>query len=420
MTHIKLTFALLLAFQSFSTAEDAWPRFRGPDANGHAASDSKPPVKWSPKENITWRTETPGEGWSSPVIVNDRVYLTAAVSKADSVSKEKSAGFDLCLLIYDAKSGKKIKEVALLEQRADKTPKIHSKNTHASPTAIIQGDRVYAHFGYQGTVCTDLEGNKIWENRELFFRPTHGNGGSPVLVEGNIVFTCDGDKEPKIVALDADTGKVAWKTLRPLKAKKTFSFCTPAVIDVAGKKQIVAPGSDCVLALNPADGEVIWDVRYTGYSVVPKPIFESGRVYVSTSFDKAKLLAIRPDGAGVVTDSHVDWIVDRNISKTPSMIGYQGLIYSVSDNGVAQCTDADSGDVIYKKRLGGNFSASPFIAAGLIYFTDEAGVTTVVKAGEEFEVIAKNDLEERTLASAAVVNDAIFMRTADALYRIEK
>ena len=335
----------VLVFVNLCAAQDSWPQFRGADGDGHAAADSSPPLTWDAKRNIAWRTELPGEGWSSPVIRKGKIYLTAAVQKDPG----NETDFDLSLLIVDVDSGDLLKQVVLLQQTKERPPKMHKKNSHASPTAIVTADRVYVHFGYQGTVCTDLDGNTIWSNRELYFRPTHGNGGSPILVDDRLIFTCDGDKEPKVVALDAATGEVAWTTPRPLKAKKTFSFCTPALITVAGQKQVVVPGSDCVLALDPASGDVIWDVRYTGYSVVPKPIFANGRVFVSTSFDNASLLAIRPDGRGVVTDSHVDWEVDKNVSKTPSMIAHDGLIYLVSDNGVAQCLEADSGELVYRK-----------------------------------------------------------------------
>ncbi len=409
---VTVTVALLLA-TNLATADDAWPQFRGPEGNGQAAAGSNPPISWSTKEHIAWRAALPGEGWSSPVISDGRIYLTAAIPTQDGQGQE------LSLLIVDADSGVVGTPVVLLEQSQDKTPRIHNKNTHASPTPIIRGDRIFAHFGYQGTVCANLDGEVIWSNRELFFPPTHGNGGSPILVENHLIFTCDGGKQPKVVALNADTGELVWETPRPVDARKKFSFCTPAVIEHDGRKQVIVPGSDCVLALDAETGDVIWDVRYDGYSVVPKPIYESGKVFVSSGFDNAKLLAIQPGGSGVVTDSHVAWQVDKNISKTPSMIGHDGLIYCVSDNGVAQCIEADTGEVVYQKRLGGNYSASPTLAGDRIYFTSEAGVTTVIRVGRTFEKLSENDLGERTLASMAVIGDAIIMRTADALYRIE-
>ena len=196
-------------------------------------------------------------------------------------------------------------------------------------------------------------------------------------------------------------------------------FCTPAVIEVNGQMQVIAPGSDCVLALDPATGETIWDVRYEGYSVVPKPIYHRGLVFISTSFDNSKMLAIRPNGKGVVTETHVAWQLDRNVPKTPSMIAHDGLVYSISDDGIATCVEAETGDLIYRKRIGGNYSASPLLAGNKLYFTSEDGVTTVVRAGEDFEEVGSNALEERTLASLGVIGDSILLRTVTALYRIQ-
>jgi len=398
-------------------ATDDWPIFRGP--NGDGVVGKSLPVEWGTDKNITRRTEIPGEGWSSPVTAGNRIYLTAAIPSGEGDEAQANQQYTLSLIIIDALSGEMVATVPIMEQTAEKPARIHRKNSHASPTPVIEGDRIYVHFGYQGTACLSLSGDVLWKNRDLYFKPTHGNGGSPVLVGGNLIFTCDGDTEPKIVALNAENGQLAWSTARPVSAKKTFSFCTPAVIDVDGQIQVIAPGSDCVLALDPATGETIWDVRYEGYSVVPKPIYHRGLVFISTSFDHSKMLAIRPDGKGLVTETHVAWQLDRNVPKTPSMIAHDGLVYSISDDGIATCVEAETGDPVYRKRIGGNYSASPLLAGNHLYFTSEDGVTTVVRAGQDFEEVGSNALEERTLASLAVLGDSILLRTATALYRIQ-
>jgi outer membrane protein assembly factor BamB len=397
-------------------ADDAWPAFRGPSGDG-TSDAADPPREWSQQKNISWRTELPGEGWSSPVVGGGRVYVTAAIPRGEATDAEDH---DLCVLVLDESTGELLDKIVVMRQTADKPTRVHKKNSHASPTAILSGDRIYVHFGYQGTACLSRGGKVLWTNRDLYFNPTHGNGGSPILVEDRLVFTCDGDKQPRVVALDTDTGSLVWQTPRPVSAKKTFSFCTPTSISVDGRRQIIAPGSNCVLALDPKTGETIWDVRFDGYSVIPKPLLHHGWVYISTGFDRASMLAIRPDGRGIVTDTHVQWKLDKNIPKTPSMVAYQEHVYSVSDDGIMLCVDAATGEVVYRSRLGGNFSASPLLIGDRLYFTDEQGVTTVARAGgEAAEILAENDLGERTLASAAVSGNAIFMRTADALYRIE-
>ena len=398
---------------SFASAAESWSAFRGPEGDGVTARPL--PVEWGAEKNIAWRTEIPGEGWSSPVTTGERIYLTAAIPSGD----EENRRFTLSLLILDAESGEIVKTVPVMEQTDERPARIHKKNSHASPTPIIQDGKIYVHFGYQGTACLSLDGDVLWANRDLYFKPTHGNGGSPVLTAGHLIFTCDGDAEPKIVALNASTGELAWSTPRPVSAKKTFSFCTPTVIEVDGRVQVIAPGSDCVLALDPTTGATIWDVRYVGYSVVPKPCYDRGLVFISTSFDSSKMLAIRPTGEGVVTDTHVVWQLDRNIPKTPSMIAHEGLVYSISDDGIAMCVEAETGDLVYRKRIGGNFSASPLLAGNNLYFTSEDGVTTVVRSGLEFEEIGSNDLGERTLASLGVIGDSLLFRTVSALYRIQ-
>ncbi len=213
---------------------------------------------------------------------------------------------------------------------------------------------------------------------------------------------------------------MARQTPRPVQAKKTFSFWTPTVIEVDGKKQVIAPDNDCVFAMDRVTVETIWDVSYDGYAVVPEPVYDRGIFFISTSFDNSKLLAIRPTGTGVVTDPHVKWTLDTSIPKTPPMIAHDGFDYSVSDDGIALCVEGSTGDVDYRQRLGGNSSLSPLLAGDKLYFTSEEAITTVIRAGREFEELASIDLGERTLSSLAVVDHSILLRTANALYRIGK
>ena len=417
-------FSLLISFgilgsPSSQVAAEGWSRFRGPSGNGIAEATSNVPTEWSRDTNIAFRTPLPGQGWSSPVVSDGRIYLSAAIP-AGEAGDSKSPDFDLSLIVLDAKNGDVLKTVSLMRQTAEKSPKIHKKNSHASPTPIVDGERVFVHFGYQGTACVDLEGNVIWKNRDLFFKPVHGNGGTPVLVDDKLIFTCDGASDPKVVALDANTGEVVWEVDRPNDASRKFSFCTPALISVNGQTQVIAPGSDCVLSISPDDGRVIWQLLYSGYSVIPKPIYHNGLVFLSTSYDTPSMLAIDPTGEGDVTDTHLKWSLKKNVPHTPSMLADEEWIYSISDDGIAMCVEAATGDIVYKKRVGGGFSASPVMVDDKIYYTNESGLTTVIATGPDYKVLAENDLGERTLASAAVDGNALFIRTADAIYRIEE
>jgi outer membrane protein assembly factor BamB len=393
-------------------AED-WPEFRGPTAQGVSQTDNLP-TQWSATKNVAWKRQIPGLGWSSPVIAAGKIYLTTAAPV------DNSKDLSLRVLCLDAGDGKVLWNVEVFRPDNKKSPQIHSKNSHASPTPIVTPDRLYVHFGHEGTACLDLTGKVLWRYRDPY-PPVHGAGGSPVLVDGFLVFSTDGLRERVVVALKADTGKVAWKTPRPGKPVKHFSFSTPLVIEVNGKKQIVSPSSDVVCAYDPATGKEIWHANYAGYSVIPRPVFGHGLVYVVTGYDAPGMIAVRPDGTGDVTDTHVKWSLTNNAPHTPSVLLAGDELYMVSDRGIASCLDAKTGEVHWSKRLPGKgYSASPILAGGKVYFLSEDGVGTVIKAGKAFEQVANNPLGEKTLASYAVADGALFIRSARHLWKIGK
>jgi outer membrane protein assembly factor BamB len=284
----------------------------------------------------------------------------------------------------------------------------------------VDGRHLYVHFGHQGTACLDLDGKVRWRNTELKYPPVHGNGGSPILAGELLVFSCDGGSDPFVAALERGTGKVRWKVPRGIDAFKSFSFSTPLLIEVNGAKQIVSPGSDAVMAYEPATGKEIWRVGYPGgYSVIPRPVHGHGLVFVCTGYESPRLLAIRPDGRGDVTATHVAWRARQGVPHTPSLLLDGDELYMVSDAGFASCLDARTGREHWRKRLPGAYSASPLLAGGRVYFQNEAGTGVVVRAGKEYKELARNALDERTLASYAAADGALFIRTDRHLYRIE-
>lgn len=404
-------FVLLLTITA--SAAD-WPGFRGPNGDGHTTAKSLP-VQWSTTRNVAWKQPIPGQGWSSPVVSQGRIYLTAAVPKTGTES-----GYSLRLIALDEVSGKQQFDVEIFQEDGRSAPPIHSKNSHASPTPLVVGDRIYVHFGHQGTACLDLQGKLLWQNRTLQYAPVHGAGGTPILVGESLIFSCDGSTDPFITALDARTGKLLWKTPRETDAAKKFSFSTPTLITVDGQPQVISAGSDMVCALDPKTGHEIWRVRYDGYSVIPKPVFGHGMVYVCTGYNTPSLIAIRPGGRGDITDTNVVWTAKRSVPHTASLLLVGDELYMVSDNGVASCLDAKSGEVVWQERIGGGFSASPVYANGLIYFCNEEGTTTVVKASREFQKVAENSIGERTLASFGVSGESLLVRGDKHLYRIGK
>jgi outer membrane protein assembly factor BamB len=414
---IRSLFALAAtAALSFVTPlqADDWPEFRGPTGQGLLLSGSLP-TEWGPAKNVAWKQEIPGKGWSSPVVVNGRIYLTTAVPIKDSATKDLA----LEALCLDAKTGQTVWETKVFQQDGAKSPAIQGKNSHASPTPLVSGDRLYVHFGHQGTACLDLEGNVVWRNDTIKYAPVHGNGGTPIVVDDLLIFSCDGGDKRFVVALDRGTGQVRWQTDRDVNVVKKFSFSTPLLITVNGQKQVISPGSNVVSALDPATGKEIWRVRYNGYSVIPRPVYGHGLLFIVTGYDASTVMAIRPDGQGDVTDTHVAWTIRKNAPHTPSLLLLGEELYMVSDGGMASCVDAKTGKVHWQQPLERHYSASPLAADGKIYFQSEEGVGTVIKAGKQFEQVARNDLGEHALASFAAADGALFIRTEKGLYRIE-
>jgi outer membrane protein assembly factor BamB len=408
--------AATLALALFATTAAAdWPQFRGPDGQGHAPSSANLPSEWTETQNVAWKADVPGLGWSSPVIVEGRIYLTTAVPKGRGKDGDQS----LRALCLDATSGKLLWNVEVFQQSGDKAEPIHTKNSHASPTPLVDGPHVFVHFGTHGTACLTRDGKVVWRNRELKYVPQHGNGGSPCLVDDLLVLCCDGTDVQFVVALDRAIGKIRWKKDRPpLDRAQTFSFSTPLAIEVDGRTQLVCPATNFVIAYDPATGDEIWTVRYNGYSVIPRPVFGHGLVFVCTGYNTPSLLAIRPDGRGDVTDTHVAWKRSRSIPHTPSPLLVGEELYVVSDRGIATCLDAKTGNVHWEKRLGGNYSASPVLADGKLYLLSEDGEAIVLTPGRQYAEIARNRLKARTLASYGVADGSLFLRTDERLYRL--
>jgi len=405
-----LAIVLTLATTVLARAED-WPEFRGPTGQGIVPRGSAP-TEWGPSKNVVWKQDIPGKGWSSPVVVGGHVYLTTAVP-------QKNGDHSLRALCLDARKGKIEWDKEVLHEDGSTAPRIHFKNSHASPTPLVHGNRLFVHFGHMGTACLNLTGDILWKNTSLSYAPVHGNGGTPIVVNDLLVFSCDGASNPFVVALDVESGKVRWKTPRKANAEKRFSFSTPLLIEVKGQKQIISPGSNEVSALDPKDGKEIWRVRYQGYSIIPRPVYGHGLVFLSTGYEAPTLLAIRADGKGDVTRTHIAWKTRRAAPHTPSPLLVGDELYMVSDGGVASCLDAKTGKVHWQERLPGGFSASPLYANGKVYFQDEEGTGFVIKAGKRFEEVARNEMNERTFASYAVVDRALFLRTESRLFRFE-
>ena len=406
---------LILGMLSPTVRGDDWLEFRGPGGQGHALAAGLP-ERWSETENLAWKQTIPGKGWSSPVVVGGQVYLTTAVPEGEEDPPAQS----LRVMCLDEASGRVEWSQELFQQPAGQ--RVHPKNSHASATPISDGQRLYVHFGTWGTACLERDGTVVWKTTALKYQPVHGNGGSPVLFEDLLIINCDGADAQFVVALDRRDGTEKWRYNRGLEPVKGFAFCTPLLVEVEGRTQVISSGADAVVGLVPQTGEEIWKVRYKGgYSVVPRPVTGQGMVFVCTGYDSPTLLAIRLAGArGDVTDSHLAWKLTKRVPLNPSPLLINDLLYLVSDDGVMSCVEAGSGETVWQQRIGGAYSSSPTWANGRIYVQSEEGETLVIQPGREIHEVARSQVGERTFASYAVAGGAIYLRTESNLLRLQR
>jgi outer membrane protein assembly factor BamB len=391
---------------------DNWPEFRGPSKDGHSKATDLP-LTWSETENIKWKVSIHDRGWSTPVIWGDQIWMTTALENGEQM-------FAICV---SNKTGKVLHDVKIFENT--NPPRVSSMNSYASPSPLIEAGRVYVHFGTYGTACLDTKtGQVLWQRRDLNCDHEEGPGSSPVLFGDLVILTLDGGDVQYLAALDKKTGKTVWKTDRSTKWPKEhdyrLAFGTPLIVEKNGKPQLVTTGSKAAIAYDPFTGEELWKVRYAGWSNSPRPIAENGMVFINTGFENHQLWAVRIDGLGDVSDSHIAWKYDKNVPKIPSPLVIDGLIYMVSNNGIVSCLEAGTGKLLWQERIGGSYVSSPIYASGHIYFSNNNGKTTVIKAGRAFEVLAVNQLDDGLMASPAVVGSSLIMRTKTHLYHIEK
>ncbi|HEX7284371.1 MAG TPA: PQQ-binding-like beta-propeller repeat protein [Vicinamibacterales bacterium] len=387
------------------SAVSEWPEFRGPGGQGHSPERGLP-LQWGEGKNVAWKTRIAGLGWSTPVVAGGRVWLTTAIEQR---------GVSLRVLAFDVATGLEVVNVEAFNIPSSRR-EINPKNSWASPTPVIDGDRIYVHFGADGTAALTTSGEIVWKAR-FEYQSQHGAGGSPIVYRDLLILNCDGSDAAFVVALDKHTGKVKWKTNRGIPADQAYT--TPLVIHAADRDQLISVGAFRARAYDPLTGREIWRVRYDdGFSNVPRPVFAHGLVYIATGFQQPSLLAVRPDGTGDVTRTHIAWVLKRGAPLTPSPIVVGDELYVVTDGGIASCVDARSGAVIWQQRLGGTYSASPVFADGRIYFLAEQGVTTVIAPGKEFRKLAANTLDGGLLASMAISGGSFFLRTDSHLYKV--
>lgn len=417
MLRIRLLLILAVGFGFTSAklhAQNEWPQLLGPNGDGRA-DKAQIAIQWSESKNIRWKTPIHGQGWSSPVIWGNQIWMGTA----------KPDGTEFFAVCVDKESGKIIHDLKIFDEAKPRFK--HAFNSYASPSPVIEEGRVYMHFGSYGTAALDSKSGKIlWSRRDLPCDHFRGPGSSPLLYKDSLIIHYDGADVQYIVALHKDTGKTLWKKDRDVEYgtnngdfKK--AYCTPGLFEVDGKLQLISPTSKATLSLNPENGEEYWRITYGEFSATARPQYADGLFYINTGFSKAQLVAVKAGGQGDITKSHIQWSTKKAIGSKPTQIVVDGLIYSAADKGgIIACIDAKTGKYHWTERIGGEYTASPLFANGHVYFFDQKGKTTVIKASRNFEVVSTNELEEGFMASPAVSGNSLFVKTKKAIYRIDK
>ena len=394
------------------TSAENWTRFRGANGQGVSA-ESNLPVEWSSTENVAWKTPIPGEAWSSPIVIENSVFLTTA-------TEEGKVCRVICVdrIDGDVQWNKEVHRQKPSAKRA--------QNSYATPTPVTDGEKVYCVFSDGAIVAVNFQGDIVWKNTEVKFHSLHGLGASPVLVGDTLIMPFDGSSpEDKklgwktpwenavLLGLDTATGKVRWKGLR---GQSRVGHVTPILI--GENKQVVSAGGDRVQAHDVSTGNRIWSIYSQGEGVTPSPVLGDELIYTSSGFEEPTIRAIRLGGKGDVTGSHIAWEQTKGVPALPSFLYVKPHLYSITRDNIMHCIDATSGEIVWLERLEGAYSASPVYADGRIYVLSEEGVTLVLHPGAQYSEIARNKLDEKCMASMAVSQGQFFIRTAENLYCI--
>ncbi len=436
MRYAFLVLSLLTILVPSTTAADDWPQFRGPGGEGHATATGLP-TRWSETENVAWKVPVKGQGWSSPVVFGKQIWMTTALPVMATPeetarllktlpwnvpSARVARSVTLKAVCLDRTTGRLLRSVTLLEH--NEPLYICSVNSFATPTPVVEPGRLYGDFGTMGTACLDTATGRVLWRRHLPIEHQVGPGSSPILDGDRLVLVRDGCDLQYVTALDKRTGETVWKTDRPpietayAPYKKAFS--TPLLIDAAGGRQMLVFGAKWIVSYEPDSGKPLWRVDTDrSFSNASRPVFGHGLAFFCTAYPQGELFAVKVDGRGDVTDTHVAWIGRKQIPRRSSPLLIGDELYTISDGGVATCFDARTGEIHWAERILGNCSASPIAAAGRIYFFGEDGRTAVLQPGTQFATPIENEIDGRIMATPAIVDGAILLRSDSHLYRIE-
>jgi len=421
MTNHRLLacYLALLAFRGTTglRASD-WLEYRGPRSDGHASAHDLP-IEWSEGQNVAWKTAIHGLGWSTPVVLGDRIWLTTATED----------GHEMSVLCLGRETGEIVLDKKLLDV-AEPQPLGNKLNCYASPSPVAEPGRVYVHFGSYGTAYLDAQTGEVrWLRRDLPCNHFRGPASSPILFENLLIVHFDGSDHDYIVALDKDTGQTVWKTDRstdygdlgpdgkPMAdGDYRKAFNTPLVIAVDGVPLLISPSAKAAYAYEPRTGKEVWQVRHQGHSTACRTLFDGKTVFINTGSGTTEILAVDPRGAGDITASHIRWRERRQIPKRSSPLLIADHIYSVTDQGIATCQRTSDGKLLWQHRVGDEFSSSLVYACERIYCFDQSGNGIVFSPGDEYREIARNRLDSGCMASPVAVDEELYVRTKTHLY----
>ena len=435
--------ALLLSVSASAFAAPSspnWPQFRGPGAMG-VADDPNLPDRWSTNENVAWKIEVPGRGWSSPIVWGNQVFLTTVVSEGEVEPAKKGlyfggerkdvpqAAHHWLVLCYDLKSGRELWR----QETHGGTPRnqLHVKNTYASETPVTDGERVYAYFGNVGLFCYDLDGKPLWQTNwpSVKTRNGWGSAGSPVVHEGSVFVVNDNDNQSFAVALDAKTGRQLWRVERDEKS----NWATPYIWQNEKRTELVTCGTKRVRSYD-LDGKLLWELGGMSTIVIPTPFSKFGLLYVCSGYvgDKTRpVFAIKPGASGDISlkagetnNEFIAWYHPTAAPYNPSPLLYGDNFYVLFDFGFLSCHDARTGRQVYEKQRvrteATSFTASPWAANGKVFALSEDGDTFVFQAGPDYKLLHKNSLDEMCMATPAIAGDRLLIRTVTKLYCLKK
>lgn len=420
---IAIVMTMVFGFAAPCLADD-WPQWRGPSGMG-ISLESDLPTRWGAEENIVWTADLAGRGASTPIISGERIFVTSQIGAGDVEMRAvggsgiERGGTAVVFVVecLDRASGELLWQYRF-EAQGELTP-VHPNHNMASPSCVTDGERVVAWFASGQAVCLDLEGGMIWERNiareHSSFALLWGHASSPALHDDFLYLLCDHDPEAFLLALDKRTGETRWKAMH---GEGLRSYSTPLVIDTGSRRELIVNSNPGLTAHDPETGAVLWRAGEFCKVPVPTPVFADGVIYTSRGYSSGPYMAIRPGGAGDVSESHLLWRVPTGAPYVSSLLHYQGLLYMGTERGVVRCIEPATGETVWEQRLGGNFSASPVGADGKVYFLNEGGETFVLAAGRTCEVISRNALDEVCRASPAISGGRIFIRSDSRLFCI--